>query len=190
MIRIAAIACNKTEDIELITAIDLWRRAGFRVDTISLEKKNSIVLNSGVKISCDNVIEKANLEQYNAIYLPGGPGHEKYFIESWTAKNNEGIVKLHKCLLKFNEMNKHILAICAAPKLLGTLEILGKRKGTCYPGYQTTFAKSYVDVPVFKDKNIITGRSPAATMEFAFTVIEELAGKAEANKVKKQIIYS
>lgn len=188
MIRIAAIACNKTEDIELVTPVDLWRRAGIRVDIISLEKKNSIILNSGIKISCDNMIERANLEQYNAIFLPGGAGHEKYFIENWPNKNNEGIVKLHKFLNKFNESKKHILAICAAPSILGYLGILKDHKATCYPGYETSFKDNYVDVPYIIDGHIITGRSPAISMEFAYAVIRELAGSEIEKKVKAEVI--
>ena len=188
MIRIAVIACNETEDLELIGPVDLWRRAGFRVDTISLEKKNTIVLNSGVKVSCDNIIEKTNLEQYNAIYLPGGSGHEKYFIENWPPRNNDGVVKLQKALNKFHSMGKYIIAMCAAPCVLGALGFLDGIKATCYPGYEETFKKSYVDEPVVVDKHIITGRSPAAIFDLSFTVIKILEDEKLVDKIKKQII--
>ncbi len=188
MIRIAVIACNETEDLEFIGPVDLWRRAGFRVDTISLEKKNTIVLNSGVKVGCDNIIEKTNLEQYNAIYLPGGSGHTKYFIENWPPRNNDGVVKLQKALNKFNSSNKYIVAMCAAPSVLGALGFLKDIKATCYPGFQETFKSTYVDEPVVVDKHIITGRSPAAVYELAFAVIKELENESLVQKVKKQII--
>ncbi|MGL4951465.1 MAG: DJ-1/PfpI family protein [Mycoplasma sp.] len=188
MIRIAAIACNETEDIELITCVDLWRRAGFRVDTISLEKKNTIILNSGIKTTCDTMIEKANLEQYNAIYLPGGSGHAKYFIENWPPKNNEGVVKLQKFLLKFNDANKYILALCAAPSVLGKLDILSNKKATCYPGFEKSFKDNYVDAAIYQDQNIITGRSPASVFEFSYKVIEVLESKEKADKVRNEII--
>lgn len=189
MIRIAVIACNEIEDIELIAPIDLWRRAGFRVDAISLEKKNSIILNSGIKISCDNVIEKTNLDQYNAIYLPGGSGHKKYFIENWPPRNNEGIIRLHKYLNKFRDEKKYILAMCAAPSLLGSLGMLKGVKTTCYPGYEATFKDTYVDVPCIMDQFIITGRSPSAAFDFSYLVMEVLGGKKLVDKIKKETIY-
>lgn len=189
MIRIAVIACNETEDIELITPVDIWRRAGLRVDTISLEKKNSILLSSGVKISCDGIIETTNLDQYNAIYLPGGSGHKKYFVENWPPKNNEGVVKLQKHLLKFNENKKGIYAMCAAPSVLGYLGILDGVKATCYPGFEETFKKTYVNEPICIDKHIITGRSPAASFDFSFAVMEKLLGKDAVAKIKKEIIF-
>ncbi len=188
MIRIAVIACNETEDLELIGPVDLWRRAGFRVDTISLEKKNTILLNSGVKVSCDNIIEKTNLEQYNAIYLPGGSGHTKYFIENWPPRNNDGVVKLQKALNKFHTMNKYIIAMCAAPSILGALGFLKEIKATCYPGYQETFKSTYVDEPVVVDKHIITGRSPAAIFDLSYKVIEILESNATVDKIKHEII--
>lgn len=189
MIRIAVIACNETEDIELLVPVDLWRRVGIRVDTISLEKKNSIILNSGVKISCDNIIEKTNFEQYNAIYLPGGSGYKKYFIENWPPRNNEGVVKLHKHLNKFNEENKDIYALCAAPNLLGSMGILNNKKATCYPSFEEPFKKNYVNEPVVIDKNIVTGRSPAAIFDFSFIIVERLLNKKALNDLKKEIIY-
>lgn len=188
MIRIAVIACNETEDLELIGPVDLWRRAGFRVDTVSLEKKNTIILNSGVKVSCDKIIETTNLEQYNAIYLPGGSGHRKYFVEEWPPRNNDGVVKLQKALSKFHASEKTIIAMCAAPSILGTLGFLKDIKATCYPGFETTFEDTYVDAPVVVDKHIITGRSPAAVFDLSFTVIKELQDQKLVDKVKKEII--
>lgn len=184
MIRIAVIACNETEDIELLVPVDLWRRVGFRVDIISLEKKNSIVLQSGTKISCNNSIDRTNIAQYNAIYLPGGNGHKKYFIDAWPIKNNDNVTKLHKFLVKFDEeKEKYILSMCAAPSILLELNIIKNNKYTCYPGYQGN-GKNYVNQPVVIDDKLITGRSPGCAFDFAYAVIKTF----ENDKVLKDLI--
>ena len=75
MVRVAVIVANKSEDIETIVPVDIWRRAGIIVKLISIEKKKSLILSNGMKISCDDILAKENLSKYNAIYLPGGLGH-------------------------------------------------------------------------------------------------------------------
>lgn len=189
MVRIAIISCNETEEMELVVPLDIWRRAGFRVDLISLEKKNTIILQNGLKISCDQTIDKANINQYNAIYLPGGGGHKKYFVDAWPAKNNDNVLKLHKFLEKFNDTkDKYILAMCAAPKLLIHLNLINNRKFTCYPSFEKGDEKNYVDKAVVVEKELITGRSPAAVFEFAYAVIDALESDKKVKKVKTEII--
>ncbi len=78
--------------------------------------------------------------------------------------------------------------MCAAPSILGALGFLKDVKATCYPGFQGTFKESYVDEPVVVDNHIITGRSPAAIFDLAFTVIKELENEKLVDKVKKEII--
>ena len=191
MIKIAVIACFETEDIELIVPVDIWRRAGIWVDIISLEKKNSIILQSGTKFSCNSIIEKSNLSLYHAIYLPGGNGHKRYFKDAWSAKNIDVVERLHKNLIKFAENEqKYILAMCAAPTILAHLDLLGDNKVTCYPGYETTFKKNYINENVVVNKRMITGKAPGLSFEFALRVIEELVDKKTAKKVKEEIIYN
>ena len=68
MLRIATLIANKSEDIETVAAVDIWRRAGISVRLISVEKKKNITLANGVKISCDEILAKENLSKYNAIF--------------------------------------------------------------------------------------------------------------------------
>lgn len=188
MVRIAIISCNEIEEMELVVPLDIWRRAGFRVDVISLEKKNTIVLQNGLKVSSDTTIDKANINQYNAIYLPGGKGHRKYFVDAWPAKNNDNVLKLQKFLMKFAETKgKYIFAMCAAPKILNELGLLSKNKYTCYPGFEKGNEKNYTKANICVDNEFITGRAPGAVLEFSYAVIEELDGKDKVEKVRNEI---
>lgn len=190
MLRIAVIACNETEDIELIVPTDIWRRAGARVDLISLEKKNSIVLQTGTKISCTNTIDRTNLSQYNAIYLPGGEGHKKYRLDAWPPKNNDSVTRLQTALKNFsNDPKKVILAMSAAPRILGELELLKNNKFTCYPGYEEGLTNGkFVSKNIVIDDKLITGRAPGSSFEFAYTVLGFFDQKSESEIVRKQII--
>lgn len=189
MIRIAIIAANESEEIELVVPLDLWRRSGFRVDVISLEKKNTIVLQNGLKISCDTTIDRANLNQYNAIYMPGGQGHTRYRIENWPSKNNDNVTKLYKFINKFNEdENKYLVSMCASPLVLNELEAIGDRKYTCYPGYNKLNTKKYVNQSVVIEDGLITARAPGSAFDLAYAVIETFASKEKVNELKNMIL--
>ena len=51
------------------------------------------------------------------------------------------------------------------------------------------FGGTYVDQYAVVDENMITGRSAAAVIDFAFAIIEKLCGKDYANEVKQSIYY-
>lgn len=183
-VRIAIMVANESEDVEVLAPYDLWRRAGLIVELVSVEKKNTIILQSGAKIYCNETVDKTNLDQFNAIYLPGGKGHTKFIDEKYCEK-------LIKTLKKFaNESNKWLLAMCAAPSIFGILNIIGKAKATCYPGFEKALGANYVDQGCVSSGNFITAKSLAYSIEFSLLVIEKLLDKKVANTVAKQILYT
>lgn len=182
-IRIAIMVANESEDIEVIAAYDLWVRAGIIVELVSIEKKNTIILQSGAKMYCIETIDKTNLDQFNAIYLPGGKGHVKF-------KDEKVCEKLIKTLKKFSlDKTKWILAMCASPSILGEFDLLGTSKATVYPGFEKSLGNNYQDDNVVHSGQFITGRSVAHAIEFSLMVIEKLLDKKTANDVAKQILY-
>lgn len=186
MVKIAAIACHETDDIELIVPITVWRKVGIRVDIISLDKKNSIILQSGTKFSCNGIIEKTNFSQYNAIFLPGGVGSKRYFSSDWTPKNIDVVLRLHKALEQFAKNDKkYIIAIDQAPKILHELNLLpSAAKVACNPELKTVLKNHYSDNNVVVYKNLITGKQVSETFELTFTAIQELLDKKTSTAIK------
>ena len=183
-VKIAIMVATASEDIEVIVPTDLWRRSGMIVELISIEKKNTVVLQSGTKISCNSTIDKTNLSQYTAIYMPGGEGHLKYL----DIKANP---KLRKNLEKdfLNNKDKYIIAMCATPSVLIEWDLIKNRKFTCYPGFGDKLKKNYVDKPFHVDGTLITGRAPGTTFEYSLKVVKTLISEEARKKVEKQIIY-
>lgn len=182
MVRIAVIVANKSEDIETLVPVDIWRRAGIIVKLISIEKKKSLILSHGIKISCDDILSKENLSKYNAIYLPGGQGHLKF--------NDIDAPRLISFLNKYGDNPKIVyMGICASPEVYGGLGMLKSVKFTCYPGYEKNFKKTYVNKDVVVDKNFITARSAAFAVPFALAAVAKLVNKEAAQKVAKEICY-
>ncbi|MEG0879309.1 MAG: DJ-1/PfpI family protein [Malacoplasma sp.] len=184
-IRIAVIVANELEDMEVIIPVDIWRRAGLIVEMVSIEKKNTIVLQNSLKIYCNDTLERINLDQFNAIYLPGGKNGIQKFKD---VKNCE---KLIKTLIKFaNDKNKWIFSLCAAPTILGELNLLSNKKITCHPSHSKLFPNNYIDEGIVMSQNFITGKSAAWALPFALFIVEVLVDKKTSEEIKKSICYN
>lgn len=192
MKKIVIIVAQESEDMEVCIPNDIWTRSKNITSTlISFEKGKSVYLSSGMKINCENTIDKINLKGlYDAIYIPGGSGHKKFFLnESVAASLKPNILKLHETLHYFNDNDaKYIFALCAAPSVLGEIGILDGVNATCYPGYETSFEATYQNQPIVYDKQILTGNGPANALEFALKAVEILDSKEEADRIAKEIL--
>jgi 4-methyl-5(b-hydroxyethyl)-thiazole monophosphate biosynthesis len=168
------------EEIEAITPVDVLRRAGCEVITISVTGKNEVTSARGVTIVADKHFVEADYEHADLILLPGGqPGSDNL-------NRHEGLKKQIKT---FHEQGKMIAAICAAPLVLGSTGILKGKKATCFPGTEprltgATCTGNTIEV----DGNIITGKGPGVALKFSLTLAEMLVGKAKADEIRKAMI--
>ena len=69
------------------------------------------------------------------------------------------------------------------------IKMLKNKKYTCFTSMNEAFGGEYVDTYVVKDGKIITARSAAASIDFAFKIMEVIKGKEVEEKIKKQIYY-
>ena len=88
----------------------------------------------------------------------------------------------------FMDNNKVLAAICAAPTIVGKLGYLKNRKYTCFTSMDQDFGGTYIDEKVVVDGNLITARSVASAILFAYAIVEKLLGK-EALKALFEHIY-
>jgi 4-methyl-5(b-hydroxyethyl)-thiazole monophosphate biosynthesis len=169
------------EEVEAITPIDLLRRAGADVTTISTMGGLKVRGTHGVEVIADLLFEDADYGNCDLIVLPGG---------SEGAENLRAHEGLTEKLLSFANQGKRIAAICASPAVvLGGLGILRGRKATCYPGLEAEMEGAVpTEGNVVKDGNIITARGPAAAMDFAFALIEETKGEEARRAVAADLL--
>ncbi|MBR1922886.1 MAG: DJ-1/PfpI family protein [Paludibacteraceae bacterium] len=159
------------EEIEAITTIDLLRRAGIELTTVSVTGNLRVMGAHQVEVTADQCIENCNFQDAQMLILPGGATHL------------DQCKPLCDLLLKHNEQDKPIAAICAAPSVLGKLGILEGKQATCYPGFEDFLGESFVGGLVVESKNIITAKGPGLAADFAFCLIEHLAGEEKADQV-------
>ena len=165
------------EEIEALTPVDLLRRAGLSVQTVSVMDEQVVAGAHGVPVLADKMFAEINPEDAEMILLPGGlPG----------ATNLDAHEGLSQLILDFAEADKPLAAICAAPLVLGNRGLLQGKKATCYPGFETYLqGAEYTAALVEKDGNIITGKGPGAAMEFAFAIVEKYCGMDKVNELKQ-----
>lgn len=86
-------------------------------------------------------------------------------------------------MIRHNENNGLIAAICAAPSVLGDWGVLQGKQATCYPGFESYLGDAYIGGLVVESKNIITAKGPGLSADFAFCLIEHLADAETADAV-------
>ena len=165
------------EEIEALTPVDVLRRAGLSVQTVSVMDEQVVAGAHSVPVLADKMFAEINPEDAEMILLPGGlPG-------ATNLDSHEGLSQL---ILDFAEADKPLAAICAAPLVLGNRGLLQGKKATCYPGFETYLqGAEYTAALVEKDGNIITGKGPGAAMEFAFAIVEKYCGMDKVNELKQ-----
>ena len=165
------------EEIEALTPVDVLRRAGLAVQTVSVMEEQVVAGAHGVPVLADKMFAEINPEDAEMILLPGGlPG----------ATNLDAHEELGQMILDFTKEDKPLAAICAAPLVLGNRGLLQGKKATCYPGFETYLqGAEYTAALVEKDGNIITGKGPGAAMEFAFAIVEKYCGADMVKELKK-----
>lgn len=164
------------EEIEALTAVDVLRRAGLDVKTVSITASNQVKGAHGVEVNTDMLFADTSFADARLLVLPGGmPG----------ASNLYAYEPLRKLIEIHNDAKKPIAAICAAPAVvLGQMGLLKGHKATCYPGFEEMCdGAEMVDSRAVVSGNIITGNGPASALTWALTVARQMVGDKTADEV-------
>ncbi|MGQ7868865.1 DJ-1 family glyoxalase III [Sunxiuqinia sp. sy24] len=180
MKRIAVHLATGFEETEAITIIDVLRRAGLEVQTVSMTDSTTVTGAHQIPVLADMLFSELDYSRIDVIVLPGGmPG----------AKNLNEHKGLREQILQFNTEKKLLGAICAAPLVLGHLGILEGKEAVCYPGFEPELhgAKILKD-PACVSEHIVTGRGIGVTLTFALKLVEELIDKEKADQLAKAML--
>lgn len=169
------------EEVEGLTAVDLLRRAGAEVVTVSVMSGRTVQGSHQIPVTADILFEEADYTDADMLVLPGGmPG-------TLNLKQHFGL----KTLLKQHEAKeKYIAAICAAPSVFGALGFLNGRKASVYPGMEDTLTGADVSYDaVSVDGHVITSRGVGTAIPFALELIAVLCGREKSDEIGKSIVY-
>lgn len=169
------------ETIEALTVVDMLRRAGEEIFTVSITGEKRVTSSHKVTVETDAVFEDVDYDTIDVLVLPGGmPG----------TLNLAGCEKLMSLVKKHFEQGKTVAAICAAPSILGELGLLKGKRACCFPGYEEKLLGAEVSFREAEtDGNVITSRGMGTSVMFAVAILEKTAGKDSAEEVLGKIVY-
>lgn len=169
------------EEIEALTVIDVLRRAGMDIKSVSITDSLNVTGAHGITVKADVLYEKTDFITPEWLIIPGGmPG----------AENLSRFAPLNT-LLMAQAQNGKIAAICAAPAVvLGPLGILDGKEATCYPGFEKQLpAATLRDTPVVALDRFVTANGPSAAMRFALAIVANSMGENIAQEVGSGMLF-
>ena len=184
MNKIAIFLADGFEEIEGLTVVDIVRRAGVEIDTISINGRYEVNGSHGIQVKADKTLSDINKDEYTMLVLPGG---------KVGTENLEACDELIDLIGNYYGAGKYIAAICAAPSIFAHRGYLMGRKATCHPSFESHLEDGGAIVthsPMEIDSGIITAQGMGASIEFALAIAGICAGREEADKIAKAIVYN
>ncbi len=180
MKKVALFLAEGFEEIEALGTIDILRRAQIDVVTVSITENTTVTGTHKIPVVADKTFSDNDFTNYDMLILPGGmPG----------AKNLNEHEGLKELLTEFNNQEKLISAICAAPMVLGGLGMLDGKRATCYPGFEAELiGANLTGENVVLDGNIITGKGPGLVFDFGLRIVEQLLGIQTRREVQEGLL--
>lgn len=156
------------DEIEALAPVDVMRRAGMEVFTVSMTDNRLVKGATGNLIVADMSVSDLSPDRIDWLIFPG-------------ADKSEDAVNLDKMLSELVKTHwkkgGNIAAICAAPALvLGPLGIINGVKATGYPFLKEDFENNggiYSEEPVVIGDRLITSKGPGTTLEFALAIVRK-----------------
>ena len=184
--RIAALAADGFEKVELTVPMRALQLAGAKVDVISLRHGRIRGVNlhePASKVHVDKTIEEASVADYDGLLLPGG------FINPDLLRQSK---EAREFVRAFDAAGKPIVTLCHGPWVLASARLLSGRTMTSWPGIRDDLVNAgatWVDAPVVRDGNLLTSRGPqdlvpfvaAMKQHFAGAHVEGAAGRADSS---------
>lgn len=178
MVTVLTILPEGFEEIEVVTPVDIWRRAGFEVLTAALSNHRSVLGRNNITIRAETMLSAISASRtFDLLFLPGGPG----VAHLRSSPDVQEIVGRHFMA------DKWIAAICAAPLVLNDAGLLSGRRYTAHPSTSSELSAILGTEKVVEDGKIITSRGAGTATSFALHTIRCLAGAKIADEVSISI---
>lgn len=133
------------------------------------------------------LISQLDISQFDALVIPGGFEPSGFYVDSLSEE-------FLNTIRSFYLSKRLIASVCVSSICLGMAGILIGRKATTYHqvgGKRKAQLEStgamFTDLPVVVDDNIITSSGPGTAIEVAFSLLEKLTSRENADFIRQKM---
>ena len=169
--KIAILAADGVEQVELVEPRKALEEAGAQTDLIGLEDgeiQGFDTIEPKDTFTVDKTVKQVSADDYDGVFIPGGVANGDFL------RADEDACKL---VAAFAEQKKPIASICHGPWILVETGIVKGRTVTSWPSLKTDIENAggtWVDEEVHVDSGLTTSRKPDDLPAFNAKMIEEL----------------
>jgi protease I len=179
--RIAILATQGVEQVELTSPRDALQKAGAIVELVSphkLLKRGKIkawnLVKWGDSIKIDVSLSNARVSSYDGLHLPGGVMNPDFLRMDTDAVD---------FVRSFFEAGKPVSCICHGPWMLIEADVVRGRTLTSWPSLKTDLRNAganWVNEEFVEDEGLVTSRGPQDLRVFNKKILELFAGTSQA----------
>ncbi len=170
--RIAVLAADGFEKVELTVPVAALRLGGAKIDIISLRRGRIRGVNlhePASRVRVDRTVYEADPQWYDGLLLPGGFINPDLLRQSAAAR---------RFVRSFDQTDKPIASLCHGPWVLASAGCLTGRTLTSWPGIRDDMVNAgatWLDQGVVWDRNLVTSRGPQDLFAFVRAIKELFA---------------
>ena len=164
---VAILAEDDYEDLELWYPYYRLLEAGHNVRIVGSGRKPVFASKHGYEVKADMSASEVDLEEFDAVVIPGGFAPDRM----------RRVPAVNELVRRMFKEGKVVAAICHAPSVLISANVLKGRKVTCFVSIKDDVMNAgarYKDEAVVVDGNLITSRFPADLPEFVKALLRAL----------------
>ena len=180
--RVAFLATDMVEQVELTKPWDAVEQAGGSPELISLEDGEIQGFDHYDKadtFQVDRTVSDASVGDYDALVIPGGVGNPD------TMRGDDDAVRFVR---EFMESGKPTAVICHGPWMLVEADVVRGRKVTSWPSIKTDVQNAggnWVDEEVVVDQGLVTSLKPDDLPAFCKKMVEEFCEGVHSGEREK-----
>ena len=176
--RVLCLLAEGFEEIETLTPVGLLRRAGAQVVLASLTPERFVTGRSQVTVRADAALADVMHEDFDLLFIPGGPGVAALRADGRPAQ----------LAADFAKAGKPVAAICAAPTVLADAGLLQGKRFTAHFSVYDELPTARAAERVVEDGLLITSRGAGTALDFGFALVRRLFGEGKTRKVAESIM--
>jgi protease I len=164
---VAILAEDDYEDLELWYPYYRLLEAGHEVKVIGSGRKTVFVSKHGYEVRAEMNASDVDSVDFDAVVIPGGFAPDRL----------RRVPAVNELVRRMFKEGKVVAAICHAPSVLISANVLKGRKVTCFVSIKDDVMNAgarYKDEAVVVDGNLITSRFPADLPEFMKALLRAL----------------